>query len=77
MKYLGYIVLGVVVLVALIAVNRPSTPEEAERSNRRRAIELCWEGQARKSLTPAEARFIAGACEKMEADYRQLYGRAP
>jgi len=43
----------------------------------RMAIKLCWKDQERKSLTPAEQRFIAGACESMEAKYREKHGRIP
>jgi hypothetical protein len=42
-----------------------------------RAIELCWNEQKRPSLEPGEARFVAAACEKMEADYRAKHGRNP
>lgn len=54
-----------------------SSPEGQARSHERSAIELCWDGQKRKSLSPEEARFIAGACEKMEADYRAKWNRDP
>ena len=48
-----------------------------ESGSARRAIDHCWSEQSRKSLAPSEARFIAGACEKMERDYKDKYGRAP
>jgi hypothetical protein len=50
------------------------SPHDKEKSNNRDAIALCWENQAKKSNTPEEARFIAGACEKMESDFYKKYG---
>jgi hypothetical protein len=47
------------------------------RGVQRRAIQLCWEDQAKKSNTPEVARFIAGACEKMERDFRAKYNASP
>ncbi len=49
----------------------------SEKDIARRAVSLCWQDQSRKSLTPGEARFIAGACEKMESDFRQRWGHSP
>lgn len=54
----------------------PSADSEA-KAHARRAIDLCWSEQARKSITPGEARFIAGACEKMERDFRSKWGVNP
>ena len=59
------------------ALMRTESPEQQERWSAERAIKLCWEDQARKSLPPAQARFIAGACERMEADFRTKYRRNP
>ena len=52
-------------------------PGAQEKTKARRNIEYCWEGQQRKSLDPEAARFVASACEKMEADFRSKYGHAP
>lgn len=41
------------------------------------AIEECWRRQESKSITPAEQRFIAGACELMERRYEEKFGRKP
>jgi hypothetical protein len=38
---------------------------------------LCWQEQKRKSLSPDLGRFVAGACEKMEADFRAKHHREP
>lgn len=48
-------------------------PKEQDR----RAIDLCWEEQKRKSLDPQQQRFIAGACELMERNFTQKYGQRP
>jgi hypothetical protein len=54
-----------------------NTPDGEARIKERRTIEACWEQQGRKSLTPQAARFVAGACEKLEADYRAKWNRDP
>jgi predicted amidophosphoribosyltransferase len=66
--FVGLFVLGLVV---------GSSPEAEARMKDERAIELCWNEQKRPSLEPEEARFVAAACEKMEADYRVKHGRNP
>lgn len=63
-------------LGTLLLLGSLSGPPSAQ-SSQRRAIQLCWENQGRKSLDPATARFAAGACEQMEADYRRTYGSNP
>ena len=47
------------------------------KTREREKIAYCWKDQERKSHEPATARFIAGACEKMEADFKQKYGVSP
>jgi hypothetical protein len=59
------------------ATLRTPSAEETERYNARAAIELCWSEQAKKSLEPGEARFVAGACELMEKRFRERFGAAP
>ncbi len=54
-----------------------NTPEAKEKARERDAIALCWKEQERKSNTPSQARFIAGACEMMENDFRKKHGRNP
>lgn len=68
---------GAVVLFFAWALLRTPSPEENERYAERSAIELCWKDQQRKSLAPETARFIAGACEKMEADFRAKHRMNP
>jgi len=40
-----------------------------------RVIDECWAQQERRSFSPDTQRFVAGACEMGEEDYRQKYGR--
>lgn len=44
--------------------------KQQARDRSKAAIKLCWQDHDRKSLTPGEQRFIAGTCERMEADLR-------
>lgn len=70
-KWLLGLPVGVLVVLFVIGSCVGNTPEGRERSNKRAAIEQCWKEQAKKSNDPATARFIAGACERMEADARR------
>lgn len=67
---------GLVVVAMLWALLRDD-PDREEKSRRRSAIELCWDQQKRKSATAGEARFIASACETMEAEFRGRFGVNP
>jgi hypothetical protein len=73
---LGIPVLGFAALL-IFGAYLSNTPEGQERANSRAAIELCWSEQGRKSNTPGSSRFIAGACEKMERDFREKWGTSP
>jgi hypothetical protein len=64
-------------LAALIAAMTYGCGPDDGRGVERRAIKLCWEDQAKKSNSPEAARFIAGACEKMERDFRAKYNASP
>lgn len=68
---------GAVGLFLTWALMRTPSPEEDAKFKARYAIELCWKQQERKSLDPGAARFVAGACEQMEADFRRKYGVNP
>ncbi|WP_212684821.1 hypothetical protein [Undibacterium baiyunense] len=68
--------IGAVIFILIIAGLNQS-PEDKEKANNRDAISLCWENQAKKSNTPEEARFIAGACEMMEENFIKKYGVKP
>lgn len=50
---------------------------DSPKAKGRRAISYCWEQYERKSLDLAEKRFIAGACEQLENDFRQKFGVKP
>lgn len=54
-----------------------STPPRTQQQTEKDAIALCWRDQARPSLPPAEARFVASTCEMMAGKYRQAYGVDP
>ncbi len=64
---------GFVVLNALFG----GSPERDAKRQARDAIELCWQGQGGKTLDPATQRFAAGACQRMEQDFRARYGVSP
>lgn len=53
------------------------TPEGKAKSQARMAIDLCWSDHGKKSLSDDAKRFVAGACEKMEADFLSKYGVKP
>lgn len=76
LKVLGMIAAAFAMFVAWALLRTPS-PEEQERSAERMAIELCWKDQARKSLDASTARFIAGACEMMESDFKAKHRLSP
>ena len=64
-------------LLFVFGLMSKNDPAFQAKSSARRAIELCWDEQKRKSLDPGSQRFIAGACEKMERDFVQQYGVNP
>lgn len=65
----------ILVFIAWAAIKGATTDDGRDQA--RAAIKLCWEEQGRKSLTPAEARFIAGSCEMMERDFEAKFGVKP
>ena len=67
----------VVPLSVLLLIGCDNSPEAKEKIRKRDAIDYCWSTYEKKSNTDAEKRFIAGACEKMEDDFRSKYGRNP
>jgi hypothetical protein len=72
--YLLLAPLGFFVLMMIFAANDPASNAMTDA---RKSIDLCWQDQARKSLEPGSARFVASVCEMMEKDYLTKYGRAP
>lgn len=69
--------IGAVGLFMLYALLRTPGQDENAKMSARAAIRLCWQDQERKSIDPATARFVAGACEKMERDFRARFGVDP
>ena len=53
------------------------SPEGQARTRDRLAIEDCWEKQQRKSISPADQRFMASVCEKMQADFQERWKAKP
>lgn len=43
----------------------------------RKKIEICWSDQAKKSLEPSTARYVASMCEKWEDKFMQDYQEKP
>lgn len=64
-------------LFVVWALARTPSPEDDEKSADRGVIEACWKEQGKKSYDAEAARFIAGACEKAEKDFRAKYGVSP
>ena len=73
--------LSVLIAVSLLAVAwasiYSSDPAAREKADARASISTCWDEQKAKSRTLGEARFMAGACEKMERDFAAKYGHTP
>lgn len=65
------------VLMMIIGSCAGRDPDVRARVAEKDAISACWDLQGKKSLDPATARFAAGACEKMESDFRAKWGRNP
>jgi hypothetical protein len=53
------------------------SPEAQGKGQARRAIDLCWEEQKRKSFDAGTQNFVAGACEMMENKFTERYGHRP
>jgi len=64
-------------MAAMFISGCDQSPEAKEKASKRDAIDYCWSTHEKKSNSDAEKRFIAGACEKMEADFKSKYGVSP
>jgi hypothetical protein len=53
------------------------SPEAKAKSNARHAIKQCWSEQEKKSNSPSQAQFVAGACEMMERQFTEKYQTTP
>ena len=76
-KWWLWIPLGLVAAFLLFGALVGNTPEGQAKSQERRAIELCWDEQKRKSLDPGTQRFVASTCEMMERKFQEKYGVKP
>lgn len=65
------------VLFLVVGTLAGNSPEAMAKDKARGEIKYCWEDQSRKAHSPETARFIAGACEAMEADFRAKFQTAP
>lgn len=75
-KFLAWLLSIAAALFVLIMVIG-TLNDDPEKTAKRHAIEHCWSEQERKSLDPASARFVAGACESLEAQFEKRYGHRP
>ena len=66
-----------VAIAALVLCGCDNSPEAKEKASKRHGIDYCWSTYKNKSNSEEEKRFIAGACEKMEDDFRSAYGVNP
>lgn len=67
----------VIALGILTLLGCDNSPEAKEKASKRDGIDYCWTTYKKKSNSDDEKRFIAGACEKMEGDFRAKYGVNP
>lgn len=67
----------VIAFLAFVVIGVLMPAEPYQQTDARMAIKVCWEQQSKKSNDPGTARFIAGACEKLEHDYEVAYKRRP
>lgn len=68
------LVITLLIGIVIIGATGCNSPEAKAKHRARDKINLCWEEQRRKSLTPADQRFIASVCEKLEAEFVRDYG---
>lgn len=71
------VLVGLVFLILIISAVGNSDIQSDEKAIARSAIKLCWEDYGKKSNGPRDKLLIASFCEKMEADFKKEYGRAP
>jgi hypothetical protein len=70
-------VVGALVAILVTGAILGSSPEGKAKAEARDVIASCWKEQERKSNSSSDSRFLAGACERMEADYKTRFGHAP
>ena len=75
------VVFGLLMLLVMLAPKEKygssgaSASDDRERD--RYPITQCWESQARKSLSPSDARGVAALCEGLERSYITKYNAKP
>lgn len=69
-----FILFGLMMIYQMV---KPETADDRAIASARRTIELCWDDQGKKSLTPGSARSIAGICENLESEFRSKWRRSP
>jgi hypothetical protein len=69
-----FIIFGLMMIYQMV---KPETVDDRAIASARRAIELCWSDQGKKSLAHGSAQSIAGICENLESDFRAKWGRTP
>lgn len=72
-----WVVLSLPIAFLTFGYFQSQTPDGQARIEARSAIKLCWDEQGKRSNTVGSARFIAGACEKMEQDFEAKFGTRP
>ena len=77
LKKIALWAVGLFALVVAFGMYQGSKPENQEKQRKRDSIALCWSEHERKSLGSDEKQFIAGACERMEAKFRETYNLNP
>lgn len=76
MKRVFQVLIFIFALLVFIST-LPQSPEDKEKASERGAIDYCWQSYDKKSNSYGQQRFIAGACEKMEADFLTKWGVKP
>lgn len=78
-KWWLWIPLGLIFFFFLIGLtaNSRGGGASSEVDRARQVISLCWADYESKSLDPPTKRFAAAACERLENEFRQKYGRNP
>lgn len=76
-SWVWWIVGSALAMILLSALFGKNDPRRKDKADARAAINTCWSEQARKSFSPEAAQFVAGACERMEREFRDRFGTNP
>ncbi len=74
LKFIGFLALVPIVIFLFFFIKVLIAPTERQdaRMEKRQQIEFCWKDYERKSHDASTKQFIAGACEKLEAELKNL-----